>query len=118
MNGSVFILSENSLYCSNDADFTIDRSIVMDENNKPVSSKHTQVIRVLHFMAISGELKVDDNVLCQMKFDSNEEVNTFSCTVTSLIQNVLILNIKARTLNHKEVLNTIKNKIKEEINHG
>lgn len=119
MNGSVFIISENGLYCSNDADFTVHRNVNKDDNGKIISSSHTQVINVMNFMKIQGSLNKDDeHIYCQFKFDETNEVQTFSASINSFTEDMLILNLKARTLRNKDVTNTIKNKIKEEINHG
>jgi hypothetical protein len=118
MNGSVFIISEKGLYCSNDADFTVDRKVIKDDSGKIISSKHTQVINVMNFMRIKGEIGDNEDVYCQFKFDDTNEVKTFSASISAFTPEMIILNLKALNLRHKEVTETIKNKIKEEINHG
>lgn len=118
MNGSVFIINGDGLYCSNDADFSIDRVVQKDTNNKPTSSRHIQVIRVSNYMKISGELANKADVYCQFMFDETGEVKTFSASISAFTPEMIILNLKALNLRHKEVTETIKKKIKEEINNG
>lgn len=118
MNGSVFILNEKALYCSNDADMTLQNHVNRDITGKITSSRRQEVILTLNFMAINGVLNKDDKVHCQFKFDDNNNVESFSAIVESITDEVITLHLKARSQHNKEILNTIKNKIKEEINHG
>lgn len=118
MNGSVFIINNEGLYCSNDADFLTERSVIKNDQGKPISSKHTQVIRAMNFMNITGELAKDQDVYCQFMFDESGIVQTFSASISAFTDEMIILNLKAVNLRHKEVTETIKKKIKEEINHG
>lgn len=118
MDGSVFILNSNGLYCSNDAEFMTEKKIIKDDKGKPISSMHTQVIRAMNFMKIQGEIAKDDDVYCQFMFGESGMVQTFSASVSAFTDEMIILNLKAVNLRHKEVTEIIKKKIKEEINHG
>lgn len=118
MNGSVFIINPEGLYCSNDADFMVERVINKDENGTPISSSHKQVIRAMNFMKISGQLAKDQDVYCQFLFEDTSEVKTFSASISAFTDEMIILNLKALNLRHKEVTETIKKKIKEEISNG
>lgn len=119
MNGSAFILHANgSLYASNDCDLVTERSIIKDDTGKPISSKHTQVIRVMNYMKVSGQLQRDQDVHCQFMFEETGQVQTFSATITGFTNEMLILNLKALNLRNKNFTETIKNKIKEEISYG
>ena len=118
MNGSVFIINSNGLYCSNDAEFLIESTIVKDDKGNPISSKRNQVIRAMNFMSVSGQLAKEQDVYCQIMFDESGLVQTFSATISAFTEEMIILNLKALNLRHKEVTETIKKKIKEEINHG
>lgn len=118
MEGAIFIINSKGLYCSNDANMMIERTIVKDEQGNPISSKHTQVIRVSNYFKISGELNRDQDVYCQFKFDETDKVQTFSASITGFTSEMIILNLKALNLHNKKVTEEIKNKIKEEINYG
>lgn len=118
MDGSIFIINNNGLYCSNDADMIVERTVVKDDDGKPISSKHTQAIRVSNYFKISGELSREQEVYCQFKFDETNKVQTFSAHITGFTPEMIILNLKALNLHNKEVTKEIKNKIKEEINYG
>lgn len=112
MNGSVFILNENVLYCSNDADLTMNSLINRDEAGKIISSDRTQVINVMNYMVVNGELAKNDNVHCQFKFDDNNNVESFSAIVSFITKESITLNLKARSMHSIELLETIKSKIK------
>lgn len=118
MNGSAFIIGKNGLYCTNDANFTTNQEFQRDENHKPISSRVINIIQIMNFMKISGEFQRDDEVYCQFKFDETNEVQTYSAVISGIAPEMLFLHLKARNIYDTEVLNTIKNKIKEEINHG
>lgn len=118
MNGSVFLNSQKGLYASNDADMNTHRNIIKDEEGKAISSSHTNVIQIMHYMCISGNIEKDDLVDCLFKFDENEEVQSFTGIISGKTDEMLILNLKARTLRNKEITETIKKKIKEEISYG
>lgn len=121
MNGSAFVIGKNGLYCTNDADFTTHQEFTRDENGKisaGSTSKTINVIQIMNFMKISGEFQRDDEVYCQFKFDETNEVQTYSAVISGIAPEMLFLHLKARNIFDTEVLNTIKNKIKEEINHG
>jgi len=118
MNGSVFIINENALYCSNDADITTERVLIKNEEGKSISSKHTEIIRVNNFMIIKGELSRTQSVYCQFMSEETDEVKTFSADVSAYTEDMIILNLKALNLHNKEIAETIKKKIKEEISNG
>lgn len=118
MNGSIFIIGENHLYCSNDAEMITESLVNRDNEGKIVSSKRHQVVRVMNYMKIEGELVEKDNAYCQFKFDESDIVHTFSSTISQVTEEMIVLDLNARNLHDKEVLLTIKNKIKEKINHG
>jgi hypothetical protein len=63
-------------------------------------------------MKINGEFKKDDEVYCQFQFDVNNRVESFSATITTYSDDIIVLNLKARIPHDKEMLNTIKNKVK------
>ena len=112
MNGAVFILNKDSLLVSNDADLTMSSIVNRDESGKIISSTRKQVINVLNYMVVDGELAKNDNVHCQFKFDDNNAVESFSATVDFITKESITLSLKARSLHNKELLETIKNKIK------
>lgn len=118
MNGSAFIIHNNGLYASNDCEMTTERSLIKDDDGKPIRSVHTNVIRVMNFMKASGELSKGLDVYCQFKADETDIIQTFSATISGFTNEMMILNLKALNLHNEIVTEQIKNKIKEEINYG
>lgn len=118
MNGSAFIINSEGLYASNDCEMTTARTVIKDDDGKPVSSKHTQTVRVMNYMKVSGQLDRYQDCYCQFKFDETDVIQTFSATISGFTDEMMILNLKALNLHNEKVTETIKNKIKEEISYG
>jgi hypothetical protein len=118
MNGSAFIINSSGVICSNDAQMMTDREISRNDEGKIISSRHTEIIRVTNFMKVTGLVEKHQDAYCQFMFDETNKVQTFSVVVSTITDGMIILNLKALNLHNKEVTETIKKKIKEEIKNG
>lgn len=92
MEGSVFIIKDDSWHCSNMATLEVESDIITHPDGKKVSLR-TNTLKIKHIFTVGNPLERDDLVSCVFKTEETDTVLRYECVVKGKTNDLLVLNI-------------------------